>query len=836
MADKFILGFPISEKTASSVMFQDGTDVGIGTDSPGVGLQLGNSTSGETKLAVFNSEGGGEVGLTIKSRTNRAKLLVSDNDSNAYVVAEAGKSFFGTSPNGDVSNITVLTSGDVGIGTTSPDSKLEVAGGDLTLSKPYVASAYLDIIFNQSGYPNRTSSIGHQLDDTGNGGSLVLSTNANGFDATERLRIDSSGNSTFAGNVIVNGNGIDIDNNDDVRLRFDNASVFKAGLQVATTVGDMIAGSDINDFCIRANENMLFSTGGNVEKMRIDTSGNATFAGDINVLGADINFATSGFADINNSGTGAIRIRPSGTTTALSLNATSSSFAGNLGVGMTTAPAEKLDVENGNIRLKSDSDGNTGLFRIYDAAGIEAGQIYPHSGDLRIFSNNDVVFNQTGNVGIGTTTPQQLLHINNASGDFGAEAVLRGSTSTGTPKSEIAFKRASSADGAEMVLRTSNSSGTIQDVITLDTSGNVGISTTPQTTLADFSTIEIGNVGMIMSEKADSQYNSMFISANAYYDGVWKRKTATVDGGSYMSLYKGGVNFGTTPQGAADSAITWSTKISVLNNGDVGIGTTTPGAKLDILGKALTLGGDNGAWTTRTNAETKSGFITFPHYLATEQDVAAMIFSSSGSNGNPANNGIDIGGGTSSYNSATQLRFFTSANSTTVLGTPRMTIDSLGRVLMGKTVISLTTPGLRFDPNGETYASIVNGGRAAHIYDTTNSVYRFYVTGTGQISATSTSITGISDISLKENIKPLETGLDEVMKLKPRRFDWKNGDGENIAGFVAQEVEEVLPDLVSDYKYNDEETKKGLKMGDMIPTLVKAIQELKAEIELLKAR
>ena len=72
------------------------------------------------------------------------------------------------------------------------------------------------------------------------------------------------------------------------------------------------------------------------------------------------------------------------------------------------------------------------------------------------------------------------------------------------------------------------------------------------------------------------------------------------------------------------------------------------------------------------------------------------------------------------------------------------------------------------------------------------------------------------------------------MKLQPRRFDWKNGDGKNIAGFVAQEVEEILPDLVSDYKYNDEETKKAIKMGDMIPTLVKAIQELTAKVDKLE--
>jgi hypothetical protein len=74
------------------------------------------------------------------------------------------------------------------------------------------------------------------------------------------------------------------------------------------------------------------------------------------------------------------------------------------------------------------------------------------------------------------------------------------------------------------------------------------------------------------------------------------------------------------------------------------------------------------------------------------------------------------------------------------------------------------------------------------------------------------------------------------MALRPRRFDWKNGDGENVAGFIAQEVETVLPDLVSDYNYTADETKKSLKMGDILPTLVKAVQELKAEVDSLKAQ
>ena len=103
-------------------------NVGIGTTAPSVGLQLGNSVSGQTKTAIFNSEGGTEVGLTIKSRTNRAKLVVSDNDTTAYVIAEGGIASFGMADTAAATNISVLSSGNVGIGITSPSANLDVVG------------------------------------------------------------------------------------------------------------------------------------------------------------------------------------------------------------------------------------------------------------------------------------------------------------------------------------------------------------------------------------------------------------------------------------------------------------------------------------------------------------------------------------------------------------------------------------------------------------------------------------------------------------------------------------------------------------------------------------
>ena len=172
------------------------------------------------------------------------------------------------------------------------------------------------------------------------------------------LEIDSSQDATFAGMITVNGGGIDIDNDDDVRLRFDNASVFKAGLQVATTAGDMISGSAINDFCIRATENMLFSAGGNVESMRIDTSGNATFAGNVGIGAAPTFKLDSRTSTAGDRAVIGINSATTGTNYGGQFNCTGSGATKNIGLyvtaeGATTNVAAIFD--SGNVGIGIDT-------------------------------------------------------------------------------------------------------------------------------------------------------------------------------------------------------------------------------------------------------------------------------------------------------------------------------------------------------------------------------------------------------------------------------------------------------------------------------------------------
>ena len=191
---------------------------------------------------------------------------------------------------------------------------------------------------------------------------------------------------------------------------------------------------------------------------------------------------------------------------------------------------------------------------------------------------------------------------------------------------------------------------------------------------------------------------------------------------------------------------------------------------------------------------------------------------------NAAINFINIG--QSAYpNNAGAIAFSTYAGSGAA-GTEKARFSATGKF------------GVALDPNGNAGMIQAKAGVGIDTFGGYSSAgaFTFAVSGAGQIYAVSTSIAAISDERLKENIRDLDSGLADVMALKPRLYDWKEGKGadiKNARGFIAQEFEEVFPDLVSDWREpapEGEEPYKSIRQ-DLIPTLVKAIQELKAIID-----
>ena len=106
----------------------------------------------------------------------------------------------------------------------------------------------------------------------------------------------------------------------------------------------------------------------------------------------------------------------------------------------------------------------------------------------------------------------------------------------------------------------------------------------------------------------------------------------------------------------------------------------------------------------------------------------------------------------------------------------------------------------------------------------------------GNIVAYSTTV---SDINLKEDVKPITGALDKIEQLGGYTFTYKK-DGKESAGVIAQEVEKVLPSAVSEvygvFHGKEDETHKVVQYDQLHGLLIEAIKELKAEIAELKGK
>ena len=97
--------------------------------------------------------------------------------------------------------------------------------------------------------------------------------------------------------------------------------------------------------------------------------------------------------------------------------------------------------------------------------------------------------------------------------------------------------------------------------------------------------------------------------------------------------------------------------------------------------------------------------------------------------------------------------------------------------------------------------------------------------------------TSTSDARLKEDVADLALGLDFIDQVQPRTFTWKH-DGSKAAGFIAQEAAAVVESHGAKYLgfVDDSNEYMGVAAGALVPVLVNAVKELKAEIDALKAK
>lgn len=292
----------------------------------------------------------------------------------------------------------------------------------------------------------------------------------------------------------------------------------------------------------------------------------------------------------------------------------------------------------------------------------------------------------------------------------------------------------------------------------------------------------------------------------------------------------------------------------VQSDGKVGIGTASPGHKLTVEGV-----GDSNTGILALDVAGSATFNWASAAMAPNLDAGDQVIHMIGQAENGNNAGY-VGfkyQGDGSANNLLTMGLFASDNILNITGGGKVGIGTdspTERLTVNGMLAFVQSPGDEgnagkigyrvFDANSlDIIGAAIDGSpRKVHIWDhlgvgTEPVAYVFQVNGTaGGTSGWSTS----SDARLKKDVATIEDALGIVQQLRGVTFNWDRAaapemafDDRNHVGFIAQEVEVVLPQAVA--TANDERQTKSVAYSEIIPVLAEAIKQQQVQIEALKA-
>ncbi|RZA07393.1 MAG: hypothetical protein EOP11_07835, partial [Proteobacteria bacterium] len=434
-------------------------------------------------------------------------------------------------------------------------------------------------------------------------------------------------------------------------------------------------------------------------------------------------------------------------------SAAPSYFAGNVGIG-SLSPAYALDV-NGTARVSvlraGSAFSSAASPAIIGPGGPSVSLYYPSAGAFAVGKSDgseSLRIDGSGNVGIGTSVPSYRLDVKDGSSrvtNDASWAIQYLETNSSSYSPYLIFHRARGSSASPTYAIANDSMGAISFRNTQETSS-----------------------GAIVGALATENH-----SASA----------------AGMAL-----NF----QTVANASLAPVERMRIDQNGNVGIGSTTPGARLDVVGDIRSA--DGGSIYVGPNPGTGGERVRIHHTAS--------------------NSYLDYG---------TQSLFIRKNDAT-----PTMTLTSAGDVGIG-----LNAPAYKLDVDGKTRVNdLVDTVGNFHIDSTAAfATYVNWYAGTGGLYVGNGTAGGFgavqaaafnvsSDRTLKTNIKNIDDALERLQKLNGVRFDWidaKKMGKERQVGVIAQDVQAQFPELVS---LNQANKKLTVNYSGLVSPLIEAVKSL----------
>jgi hypothetical protein len=327
--------------------------------------------------------------------------------------------------------------------------------------------------------------------------------------------------------------------------------------------------------------------------------------------------------------------------------------------------------------------------------------------------------------------------------------------------------------------------------------GFVGIGTVPETwrTAFDDHALDLGNHTALY----DQFGGATFLANNFYRENGNALIYKNTDSASYISLDGNVMTFATAPSGTAGTSASFSTRMTLESSGNV------------------VIGGSPAASDARLTLMHTDPALFFHDTSAGQQDGA-----------------IQVSNGT--------MKFLNGANTNNVSGlSERMRLTNTGDLLVSTTNVSPHTDGSGVALRESAGILVgVSGGHAiiAARHSSDGECIRLQRdnadVGSIDVTSSGTTYTTTSDRRLKTDIQPIEHATDMLMAMNPVTHRWKaDPDADAVVGFIAQEMQEIVPEAVSGEPEGDE--MMSMDYGRITPVLVAALQDAHRKIEELSA-